>query len=79
MEGDKHVKTKIWFGGMLVKANKVEKRLRSDLNQIETLELKWINQGNNMSRNPGSVSSLVPLSVPLLAPPSAMPLVAPLI
>ena len=50
----------------IVKTNKAEKRLRSDLNQIETSKPKQTNQGNSMSENPGSVPPPAPL---LIVPP----------
>ena len=56
-----------------MKANKAEKRPRSDSNQIETPEPKRTNQGNKMSGNPGSA----PPPVPPPGPPPGLPPVPP--
>ncbi|PAV17370.1 hypothetical protein PNOK_0743400 [Pyrrhoderma noxium] len=53
----------------IVKANKAEKRPRSDSNQIETPKLKRTNQGNKMSGNPGSAPPPAPPPVPPPGPP----------
>ena len=61
---------------MIVKVNKAEKRPRSDLNQIETLELKQTNQGNSISGNPESVP---PPVLPPVPPPAPSPVVSPIV
>ena len=62
---------------IIVKANKAEKRPRSDSNQIETPEPKWTNQGNKMSGNPRSTPPPVPSPVPPLGLPPGLPPVLP--
>ncbi|PAV16118.1 hypothetical protein PNOK_0773800 [Pyrrhoderma noxium] len=62
----------------IVKANKAEKRLRSDLNQIETPEPKQTNQGNRISGNPGSAAPpapppVLPQGLPPAPPPAPPP------
>ena len=61
----------------IIKANKTEKRLRSNSNQIETPKSKQTNQGNSISRNPGSAAPLAPPSVPPQSSLSGLPLVPP--
>ena len=57
----------------IVKANKAEKRPRSNSNQVETPEPKRTNQGNSMSGNPGSTAPPVPPQ----GPPPGLPPVPP--